>query len=660
MIRSLGAACALSLVAFPLPLAHAAPPPAEVARAAALDVPRADALADVPGAAAPADVPGAAAPADVPGAAAPADPPGAAAPADAAARTLTLVPSANGASYRDGHGREVVLRGFNISGEVKLAENGNLPFADTADARESATALRESTGANAVRFLLSWERVQPAPDRIDHDYLRQVTEQIAAFADAGFWVLPDYHQDLYSRHLFRPDSWYTGDGAPDWVVDGGDYPPESCGICVHWGQNMMNNQAVKQAKADFWHDRRIPTEAGLVGVREAFLDQAEITLRHLATHLTPAQFQRVLGFDPMNEPHAGELDDGQDAAEWERDLLWPFFEEFRAAMDRAGWQDKPAYVEPALFWNNNVPFVREPGGFTELDALGTRYVFNAHFYHALAQSGLYGKARDGENSADFAEIRDRAADLGTTGFVSEFGHPLGGNTAEKFPTVLKGLYQGMDSRLPGADWWQRPAESGPVLSGTQWQWDVYHDRHHEEMNGNPEKVRTDADGWNGEDFSVVHRDDTGTLGLRADPRVLDRLYPRAVDGSTLAFSYEDRSRDGDTTLTWNRIPAALPALREVVGDGQPPALVWRDGPGTAPTELHLPATFGERATTVLSDLDADAVRRTEDSRLLLSAPDDPGAVHVALIANGPGAPAPDRLAAARAELTGWLQHNFPG
>lgn len=601
MIRLLGAACALSLLAFPLaPVAGAAPQR-------------------------------------------PAD--------DAASRTLTLVPSGSGVSYRDGHGREVVLRGYNVSGEVKLAENGNLPFADAADARESAAALRERTGANSVRFLLSWERVQPAPDRIDEEYLRQVTEQIAAFADEGFWVLPDYHQDLYSRHLFRPDSWYTGDGAPEWVVDGGDYPPESCGICFHWGQNMMNNQAVKQAKTDFWKNRRIPTPAGAVGVQDAFLAQAEATLDHLAAHLTEAQFQRILGFDPMNEPHAGNLDEGQDAAAWERDVLWPFFERFRAVMDRTGWQDKPAYVEPTVFWNNNVSFVQEPGGFRELDGLGTRYVFNSHFYHALAQSGLYGKAKDGENSADFAEIRDRAADLGTTGFVSEFGHPLGGNTAEKFPTVMKGIYQGMDSRLSGADWWNEPAESGSVLSGTQWQWDVYHDRHHEAMNGNPDKIQTGADGWNGEDFSVVGRDDTGTLGLRADPRVLDRLYPRAVDGTTVAFTYEDRSRDGEQTLTWNRIPEDMPALREVVGDGQFGVLVWRDGPGTAPTELHLPQSFGARNTTVLSDLGGAA--RRHDDRLLLTAPEAPGTVHYALVANGPDAPAPDGLAAARAELDTW-------
>ncbi|GAB3291226.1 hypothetical protein [Parasphingorhabdus pacifica] len=424
---------------------------------------------------------------------------------------------------------------------------------------------------------------------------------MGAFLDAGFRVLPDYHQDLYSKHLFHADSWYTGDGAPEWVVEAGDYPRESCGICVHWGQNMMNNEAVKLAKDDFWGNRVLSTAVGEVGVQDAYLAQARVALRYFAEHLSEEQKSGVIGFDPMNEPSAGHYDEGQDGAAWERDVAWPFFQEFRAVMDETGWLDKPAYIEPTLFWNNNVSFVKETGGFRELGSLGTRYVFNAHFYHALAQSGLYGEARDGENKAEFNEIRDRARDLETAPFVSEFGHPLSGATSEKFPAVMKGMYQGMDSRLSGAEWWRNAARSGPVLSGTQWQWDIYHGRHHELMNDNPDKVMTEADGWNDEDFSLVRRDQTGNLSVRADPRVIDRLYPEAVDGRTVAFTYDDRSRDGDHTLTWNEIPESMPNVR-AVRDGQYGVLAWRDGGSPAPTELHLPATFDADNTTVVSDL----------------------------------------------------------
>ncbi|MGW1607735.1 hypothetical protein ACWCQV_43855, partial [Streptomyces eurythermus] len=133
-----------------------------------------------------------------------------------------------GGRFTDGQGREIVLRGYNVSGEAKLAENGGLPFASVADARESAIALRALGGGNAVRFLLSWARAEPVRGQVDTTYLAAATEQMRAFLDAGIRVYPDFHQDLYSRHLFGPDSWYTGDGAPKWAVGAGSYPKESC------------------------------------------------------------------------------------------------------------------------------------------------------------------------------------------------------------------------------------------------------------------------------------------------------------------------------------------------------------------------------------------------------------------------------------------------
>src|SRR3954451_11828129 len=81
---------------------------------------------------------------------------GPALPATAADASAPLVTVA-GTRFVDSHGREVVLRGFNVSGEVKLAEKGKLPFAGAADARTSALAMRNLTNANTVRFLLSWD-----------------------------------------------------------------------------------------------------------------------------------------------------------------------------------------------------------------------------------------------------------------------------------------------------------------------------------------------------------------------------------------------------------------------------------------------------------------------------------------------------------------------
>jgi hypothetical protein len=230
------------------------------------------------------------------------------------------------------------------------------------------------------------------------------------------------------------------------------------------------------------------------------------------------------------------------------------------------------------------------------------------------------------------------------------------------------MYQALDSRLPGSTWWSEPASSGPVLSGTQWQWDIYNGRHHELMNDNPDKVLTSGDAWNDEDLSAVRLDDSGTAVLRQDARLLDRLYPSATAGSTVAFTYEDRSRDGSTTLTWNPIPSSLPHVAQLVGSGQYGLLLWRsDGTG-APTELHLPASFPTSATTVVSDLGAmisppayatttpiavaPEPGGTGSRRLLLTAAGS-GTLHYALVTNGATAPSADLLSAARTELASW-------
>jgi len=275
-------------------------------------------------------------------------------------------------------------------------------------------------------------------------------------------------------------------------------------------------------------------------------------------------------------------------------------------------------------------------------------VFNTHFYDQLAQSGIFmpGKAGDGQYATDFGTVRDRAAALGTPAIVTEFGHPLTGYTSDKASTVDKAMYQALDSRLPGATWWSKPAQSGPVLSGTQWQWDVYSGRHHELMNDNPDKVLTDGDAWNGEDFSAVRTADDSSAQLRQDARLLDRLYPAAVAGHTLAFTYEDRSRDGSQTLTWNRLPASMPATAVLVGTGRYGVLVWQGADTGAPTELHVPADL---SATVVTDLGPAAVSRSGD-RLLLAA--TPG-LHYALVAEPATPPSAAQLAAARAELAAW-------
>ncbi|SDT57550.1 cellulase family glycosylhydrolase [Actinoplanes derwentensis] len=556
------------------------------------------------------------------------------------------------AAPTDSRGREIVLRGFNVSGSTKLYENGLLPFRSTADAATAAAQMRDLTGANAIRYLISWEGVQPARDRIDTAYLDRAVAQIREFTSRGIRVLVDYHQDLYSSYLFNQGSWYTGDGAPKWVIDAGGYPTESCGICILWGQNMLTNNAVRGAAYDFWRNK--------YGVQDAYLTQARAMLTHLRSRV---DYPMVIGIDPFNEPFDGGLD-GAAGTTWEAQYLLPFYQRFRTAMDDTGWSDRPVYAEPLVFWNTTFG---EAGGFSTIPALGSRYVFNSHYYDGARLSVDPTAAGDGTYNAAMNRIRDRAASLNTSAFVSEFGNSI---DSSRTPWMIRSMYQGLDSRLSGANFWNNAATAGAPLSATQWQWDVYSGKHNELMNRNPSKVQTTGDAWNGENHSVI-----ANGALRLDPRVLDRLYPSAVAGTTVAFGYEDLARDGfagaGRQQAWLTVPARLTAISGLTSGRQYGVLVWREpaAPLGAPTELHLPASFPTGRTVVVSDLGTRSglgtsgviavgteVGATTARRLLLAtAGSAAGSVHVALVVNASdvaSVPAAT-LTAARTELLSW-------
>jgi len=579
--------------------------------------------------------------------------------------------------FRDATGREVVLRGFNVGGSEKLYENGLLPFRSAADAAMSAQAMRDTTGANAIRFLISWEGVQPTPAGIDTAYVDRAIAQIREFTSRGMYVLVDYHQDLYSAHLFNAGSWYTGDGAPAWVIAAGNYPAESCGICFVWGQNMLTNGAVRQAAYDFWRNRKLTTSAGTLGVQDAFVAQATAAMARIKAQLPAAEFQNIVGLDPYNEPFDGGLD-GASGEVWENTYLKPFYQRMRAAMDTAGWTDKLTFAEPLTFWNVGIG---EAGGMGSFGALGTRFVFNSHYYDGSRMTLDFSAATDGTYASATNRIRDRAATLATVAAVTEFGYAMSGGSSDRTSYIIRAMYQGFDHGNTGASWWTSPAGGGTVVSAFQWHWDVYGGRHHELMNGNADKVQTTADGWNGEDFSVIATDAAGTtVSPRLDSRVLDRLYPTAVAGDTLAFAYEDLARPGlggtGTTQAWLKAPSSLPGVAALVAGRQYGVLVWRASAAAArvPTELHLPRTFTAAGTAVVSDLvttagvlaqgvisavaeagSATALRLVVDTSALSSA------VHVALVVNTSTGTAPTsaQLSAAAGELVAWKNRLFP-
>ena len=155
------------------------------------------------------------------------------------------------------------------------------------------------------------------------------------------------------------------------------------------------------------------------------------------------------------------------------------------------------------------------------------------------------------------------------------------------------------------------------------------------MNDNPNKVMTDGDAMNDEHFSAVKLDASGNPVLTVERALVDRVYPQAVAGTTLAFTYEDRAYQ-----TWQQIPLA--AVRSLVGSAPFAVIVWDSNGGSAPTELHLPAAL--RSPLVVSS----APSTVSGDKLLLRGG---SGRQFALVTAASGG----NVAAAEAELRQWYQ-----
>ncbi|TGK12299.1 glycosyl hydrolase family 5 [Leptospira fletcheri] len=501
--------------------------------------------------------------------------------------------------FLDGLGREAYFRGFNISGNTKLAQHGFKPFQNTADAEIGFTRLAQTTGTNMIRFLISWEGVHTAVDTIDYSYLDAVIAQMRIAIGKRMYVLIDFHQDLFSRNLFNRNSWYTGNGAPAWIISANSYPTEYCGIiCATWSQNNLTNEAIRLAYRNFWNDKTLNTTAGTRTTQEEFVWQLGEAASYLKKNLTAAEFEYVLGIDPFNEPVDGGME-GLTPAQWDNQKLWPFYDKVRQKMNQVGWDTKWVYAEPLVFWNTNAGIVSATGGGHLTTLPGEGFVFNSHFYDAARMSTDLTGIDNATYFTYLDQIRNESRFLQIPVFLSEFGMWIKGIGAKDTPRMISAVYQAMEISDGQQKVKSRYADLyNPLVSGTEWHWDYYRDHHREYMNGNPSKLITSKDAWNSEDYSVVS--DYGTT-FNMDYHAIQRAYPRKSQGNILSFYYNTVGFDSwNNVFQWGGIRPD-PAGPVFFSDRRFAILIWRGRKSDAPTELFLPPHFSLSDIVLISD-----------------------------------------------------------
>lgn len=118
--------------------------------------------------------------------------------------------------FRDGHGRQVVLRGINVAGEAKHPSQPNQPshvaedffdgdnvnFHNRPFAKEDANihfSRLKRYGYNSIRYVFTWEAIEAAgPGIYDEEWIQHTIEILRMARGYGFYVFMDPHQDVVS------------------------------------------------------------------------------------------------------------------------------------------------------------------------------------------------------------------------------------------------------------------------------------------------------------------------------------------------------------------------------------------------------------------------------------------------------------------------------
>jgi len=246
-------------------------------------------------------------------------------------------------------------------------------------------------GFNMVRLTLFWEAVEPEPGWYDNSYLGRIKELVAQASRRGIYVLLDMHQDLYSR-------WLCGDGAPAW-----SFPPQvdprsndSFGG-QFWGAAYVLSRDIRACFSHFFQSPQLREH-----YRNAWVQ--------VASRLKDNPF--VLGYDIMNEPSRGNIDNGR--GQFENSFLKTLYQETLTAI-RDIHPTAVGFVEPHILDMCTSRLTR-----FDLDGL----VYAPHLYNPLSVSLRFDPLPEGMIfQALLLAHQQKARELGLPLFIGEFGAP---------------------------------------------------------------------------------------------------------------------------------------------------------------------------------------------------------------------------------------------
>ncbi|MCL4252533.1 MAG: cellulase family glycosylhydrolase [Anaerolineae bacterium] len=232
--------------------------------------------------------------------------------------------------FVDSHGREVILRGVNLSGSTKtppdepsqivnnFSRHREVSFVGRPFPREQAHEHFERLrhwGFNCLRFLTTWEAIEHTGyGQYDTEYLDYFAEMVKLAGEYGFYVFIDPHQDVWSRMT-------GGDGAPGWTLEAVGFDiskldQSEAAITMQrrypdYGRMVWTNNyhrlACRTMFTLFFAGDKYAPQIKIAGASaQYFLQNAFInSIAQIAMRLK--DMPHVLGYGAMNEPSGGFL-----------------------------------------------------------------------------------------------------------------------------------------------------------------------------------------------------------------------------------------------------------------------------------------------------------------------------------------------------------------
>jgi hypothetical protein len=364
--------------------------------------------------------------------------------------------------FIDEHGRRLHLRGVNLGGSSKVptAPNGathlkdgffehrNVSFVGRPFPLEHADEhfrRLKAWGLTFLRFLVTWEAIEHAgPGQYDTEYLDYVRAIVEKAHEHGFVLFIDPHQDVWSRFT-------GGDGAPGWTLEAAGFQLEQLDAVgaalthqLHgdpyprmiWPTNYTKLAAQTMFTLFFGgHDFAPTLQVDGVPIQDYLQTYYINAIKQVALRLQG--LPNVLGYDTLNEPHAGYIGWGnlhdqeatlrvgrmptpyqgmllgsgyaQDVPEWKMDLRGARVVRTERLDPRGkrAWRDGVECIwRQAGVWDvteQGQPFLRRPHYFTKVN--GRVVNFDADYFRPFANRYAQGIREVAPDALIFIEPR---------------------------------------------------------------------------------------------------------------------------------------------------------------------------------------------------------------------------------------------------------------